>query len=420
MNATTDRLLVDFLREGPDTGPRGGLERAIAATHRVGQRPGWATTERWSSMDIVMQRTPSSRPFLLLVTIGVLIALLTTAVLLAGSRREVPEPFGVARNGVVVYGADGDLLVADALGSAPRVLVAGPIVEGGAAFSRQGDRLAYVRQEADGLDLVVARADASDPRVVVDGFDGFGGLSWSPDGTKILLGMSDRGIPQVAIVEADGSGSRLLDGGRPAEYAAWRPDGRQIAFRSQPGDGTSIVYLADADGSNIRRLDLLDATIPVGSYGDIHWSPDGTRFTYMSESFALNDPGVRIHVVDVDADGGVVDHAMRFVPGSSDEGGPAWAPDGQHVAFNLVKEGQRQIAITEPVDGAPVRLVGPTIPSAMGGLGHAWSPDGRTLLVAVWPRAGGEASWSVDVDSGVATELEGPVIDLPAWQRLAP
>lgn len=371
-------------------------------------------------MDIVMQRTPSSRPFVLLATIAVLIALLAGAALLAGSQNRLPEPFGLARNGVVVYGADGDLLVADDLGTAPRVLVSGPIAEGSAAFSQQGDRLAYVLQGAAGLDLIVARADGTDPRVLVAGFDGFGGVSWSPDGKQIVLASTEGGASQLVIVNADGSGSQVVEGAGLAAYPAWRPGGRQIAFRSQQKDGTSAVFLADADGSNVRRLDLLDATTADGSYGDLRWSPDGTRLTYMSESFALDDPGVRIHVVDVDAEGGVVDHPMRFVPGSSDEGGPAWSPESTHLAFNLVQNGQRQIAVTEPVDGAPVRLIGPIIPSAMGGLGHAWSPDGRTLLVAVWPRAGGEASWSVDVETGAGTELEGPVIDMPAWQRLAP
>src|SRR5262245_11739765 len=170
MNATTDRQLADFLREGPDTGPREGMERAIAATHRIGQRPGWATTERWSRMDIVMARTPNSRPFLVLATVALLIVLVASAALLAGSQPRLPDPFGLARNGAVAFWADGDLLVADALGAAPRVLVAGPIVEGSAAFSRQGDRLAYVRERSDGLDLIVARPDGTDPRVLMAGF----------------------------------------------------------------------------------------------------------------------------------------------------------------------------------------------------------------------------------------------------------
>ena len=420
MNATTDRQLADFLREGPDVGPREGLERALAATHRIGQRPGWATSERWSSMDIVMARTPNSRPFLLLTTIALLIVLLAAAALLAGSQQRLPDPFGLAKNGVVVYPAAGDLLVADTLGAAPRVLVSGPIVEGSGAFSLQGDRLSYVREGSGGLDLVVARPDGSDPRVLMAGFRGFGDASWSPDGTRILLGFSDNGFRKLAIVNADGSGSQVLEGIVPADYASWRPDGRQMAFRGQASDGTPGIYLADADGANIRRLDLPGQLPSVGSYGALRWSPDGTQFTYMADSSDIAGLDWQIHVVDVDADGGVVDHPLQFVPGSTDEVLPAWSPDGSHIAFNVVHDGQRQIAITEPVDGAQARLIGPTIPSAMGGLGHAWSPDGRTLLVAVWPRVGEPVSWSVDVDTGVATALEGPVIDLPAWQRLAP
>jgi Tol biopolymer transport system component len=423
MTASTDRLLVDFLREGPETGPREGLERALAATHRVGQRPGWATIERWSLMDIVMTRTPNSRPVLLLATVGLLMVLLATAVLWAGAQPPpVPEPFGLAKNGVVAYVAEGDLLVADRLGMTPRVLVPGPIVEGSSAFSRQGDRLAYVREGTGGQDLIVARSDGSDPRVLMAGFQGFGGASWSPDGTRILLGFTDFGMRKLAIVMADGSGSRVLEGTGPAEFASWRPDGGQMTFRSHGGDLTqaSGVYLADADGTNIRRLDLIDPTASLGDYGAIRWSPDGTRFTYMALSPGSDDIDWQIHVVDVDADGGVVDHPMRFVPGSTREVLPAWAPDGRRIAINVDHDGQRQIAITEPVDGAPVTLVGPAIPSALGGLGHSWSPDGRTLLVAVWPRVGEPSSWSVDVETGAATALEGPVIDLPAWQRLAP
>ena len=40
MNESMDRVLADWLREGPESGPREGLERALAATRRVGQKPG--------------------------------------------------------------------------------------------------------------------------------------------------------------------------------------------------------------------------------------------------------------------------------------------------------------------------------------------------------------------------------------------
>ena len=45
MNESMDRVLADWLNEGPENGPREGLERTLAATRRVGQRPGWTFPE---------------------------------------------------------------------------------------------------------------------------------------------------------------------------------------------------------------------------------------------------------------------------------------------------------------------------------------------------------------------------------------
>ena len=47
MNQTPDRLLVDWLTDGPDQGPRHGLERTLAATRRTNQRPGWTFASTW-------------------------------------------------------------------------------------------------------------------------------------------------------------------------------------------------------------------------------------------------------------------------------------------------------------------------------------------------------------------------------------
>ena len=139
---------------------------------------------------------------------------------------------------------------------------------------------------------------------------------------------------------------------------------------------------------------------------------------YMANSAAIDDLGWQVHIVDVDADGGVLDHPMRFVPGSTAEMLPTWSPDGSRIAFIVDLNGQRQVAIADPVDGGPVALVGPSIAQTAGGLGRDWSPDGQTLLISVWPRSGDPTSWSVDVATGATTALPG-VIDVPSWQRRA-
>src|SRR2546422_5263788 len=52
----------------------------------------------------------------------------------------------------------------------------------------------------------------------------------------------------------------------------WSPDGTRIAFESGREDGTSDVYLMNADGSNRVQLTR-------GSTGNLlpAWSPDGAR-----------------------------------------------------------------------------------------------------------------------------------------------
>ena len=93
MNESMDRVLADWLREGPESGPREGLERALAATRRVGQKPGWAFLERWLPMQLTMARTPSLRPILAVVMLALLIVALWSGPqrrgCLCGGRRPV-------------------------------------------------------------------------------------------------------------------------------------------------------------------------------------------------------------------------------------------------------------------------------------------------------------------------------------------
>ena len=104
-------------------------------------------------------------------------------------------------------------------------------------------------------------------------------IRWSPDGSEVIIGFRQNGYPRLAIARTDGSGSRTLDLGTPADLASWRPNGRQLVFRGQPGDGTqaAAVYLADADGSNARRLDIGGSTTSVRDFDGLAWSPDGQR-----------------------------------------------------------------------------------------------------------------------------------------------
>ena len=422
MNESMDRALNSWLQEGPEQGPREALERALAASRRTSQRPGWTFSERWLPMQLTLARTPSLRPTLYLALVALLIAALAAAAVLVGSVNRLPEPFGLARNGAVAFERDGDLLIADELDGTTRTLIGGPETDSSPLFSRQGNQLAFVREvDGGGIQLMSVRPDGSDARVLgsFPGESVNAGVSWSPDGSALLMTFTETDHTgfRVAIVDADGSESRELALGMAADWASWRPDGGHIAFRGQLEDGTSAAFIADADGTKVRRLPI-DTTNLVDFEG-LSWTPDGTRLSFMSAgSLAGTTMRWQIGIATIDGEGTLTDlEWLRLDPLSDGELYPTWSPDGSQFAFILEKGGRRQIAITPATASGPVRPVGPDA-SDLEALVPTWSPDGQTLAVAVFPTSGDPSYWSIDVASGAATELQSSKAD--TWQRLAP
>ena len=415
MNEPMDRVLADWLDEGPENGPRDGLDRVLAATRRVRQRPGWTLPERWIPMQLTMARTPQ-RPIVAFVMLALMIvALVATTLLIGSQQRERPAP--LFRNGAIVYEQGGDLFLADQLGGTPRALVAGPEADSDPLFSPGGDRIAFVR-ETGGASVMTVRTDGTDVRELAQIPSSVGlQLDWAPDGGAILAssdGTYGPSLNGVILIESDGSGSRMIDTGMDggSGRGAWRPDGRHIAVLGAEGAGV-VALIADADGTNVRRLPI-DGLMKT--HAGVAWSPDGTRL-------ALGEaPASTITVVDIDADGDVIaSHELPFDPEIGVEPGPSWSPDGTLLAV-MLKSGRVGIVAS---DGSGYRIVGPAV-TDLGDSGFAWSPDGRSVvitgavlqedpdtLINSWTAR----TWSVDVATGEQIEVQTPV---DSWQRLAP
>lgn len=417
MNDPFDLTLADWMRDGPERGPQEGLDRALAATRRASQRPGWTFLERWLPVDMILSRTPSARPFLILVAVA-LLALALIAVALVGAPRPtpLPAPFGPARDGLIAFERDGDLFLADALDQPARLLVGGATDDRAPTFSRQGDAIAFQRVDpAGGIHLMRVAINGQDVRELAGPFPSVAAVAWSPDGQQLLVTYGDD-QPRVAVVAADGSGRRELAFDGAADYASWRPDGRTIAFRGTSADEIGPeVFLAAADGTDVRSLQLADFA-DADEYFGLTWSPDGTRLAYSH----YGDLGFQVDTADIDPTGSVTGvHDPRYIPGSTSEMLPQWSPDSRSLAFIADLGGQRQVAIA-PADGsAPARFVGPQTTPQQAGFGFDWSPDGRTLLISMWPREGDQKLWSIDVASGDATQQTGVSLDVPSWQRVA-
>ena len=207
--------------------------------------------------------------------------------------------------------------------------------------------------------------------------------SWSPDGRLIAYRSEPHEHPQLWVMNADGSQPHRLtrDGGFPD----WSPDGLTIAYAPGGGSsGRSWIAVMNADGSEPGR-------VPHTDYGEYpSWSPDGTRIAFNSN---LSGEAL-MSIADVEG--------PRLVDLSSvGEGGQvAWSPDGRSLLFASHRDrpdNSRDIYVMRP-DGSGVRRL-----THAGAETPAWSPDGSHIVFT----AGGLFVMRADGSCIQALPLEG-------------
>jgi Tol biopolymer transport system component len=419
-----ERHLPDLLSElsdGPMPDYRDDIVRRAA---QVRQRPAWTFPERWLPMAIVTRRTVAPNvPWRLIAVAALLLVLAVAALALnAGVQRRVPPPFGAAVNGQFAYQSGDDILVRESIDGPDRILVGGAGIDAAPIWSRQGDRLLFVRDLGTPNEtLMIASSAGGDVRRISDPIAGLTALAWSPSGTMIAASSEPGGLPVVTIVQADGSGSKQLDLGMPATFVFWRPGTTdQLLFRGEGVDGRGL-YLVNSDGSGLHRLDIAGGGLDGGQYDflDPAWSNDGLRLAFHQLDPVPASPdgnGFRIHVVDVDRSGNVSRaHSLEYSAESDDELQAHWTPLDDGIVFQR-REGTVDTLHVGTPDGNPTRDL--TGQSTGGGVRFEVSPDGR-FVVALYVAEG--TLWRDDLTSGTATRIETTNLrEFPSWQRLAP
>jgi Tol biopolymer transport system component len=163
----------------------------------------------------------------------------------------------------------------------------------------------------------------------------------------------------VWIVNADGTDLKQLTHSPWHEFdPSFSPDGRLIAYRSEPKDSPEL-WVMNADGSGQHQLTA------DGGFPD--WSPDGSLIAYAPGGGPSGRSGIAI--MNPDGSG------QRLLPATDYGEQPSWSPDGKRIAFSNNLSGHGLMYIVE-ADGS--RLVG----LSTVGQGHevAWSPDGQSIL----------------------------------------
>jgi Tol biopolymer transport system component len=198
-------------------------------------------------------------------------------------------------------------------------------------------------------------------------------------------------------------GVETPEGQTPAEVGS-----EQLVFDSTRGGVYRDLYIINSDGFDLSRLTRGEADSFAGPF-----SPDGTRIVYTAFGLTTSD----IMVIDADPLAGTGDGSPVNLTNTpdTDEGFPAWAPDGTKIAFTTRRDGNNEIYLMD-ADGANlIRLTD----NPADDFAPAWSPDGAQIaFVSDRDREAGIYDlYIMNADgSGVTRLTDDKAIDYtPAW-----
>ena len=186
----------------------------------------------------------------------------------------------------------------------------------------------------------------------------------SPSGKRAVF--EARGDIFTVPVEHGDARNLTASSGTADREPIWSPDGTQVAWFSDAGDGYRL-FIGSQDGLDAPRA--LDIGVSKMAW-EATWSPDGRHIAFV-------DDDVRVRVVDLDAEAvTTVDAAGNNLERGSM--GPTWSPDSKHLAFaKSFGNGLRRIVVWT-VGASQSRPITDGLADAFS---PAWDRDGKYLYL---------------------------------------
>ncbi len=194
-------------------------------------------------------------------------------------------------------------------------------------------------------------------------------FAWSPDGTKAVFVVTDivNKSEKLFIADADGSNIKQLANDANESFLgalAWSHDGKQIAFSGRN------LWIISSNGTSLKQL---------GACWGSTWSPDDLKLLCMS-SEEVDDQYIN-HLYLINADSGNKTEIIKSI----EVGELSWSPDGGSILFVSIIERHNLGIFVSDSQGRNVKLIyeenNPLEKATLKAV--SWSPDGNKIAFTV-------------------------------------
>ncbi|MEO7209276.1 MAG: Tol-Pal system beta propeller repeat protein TolB [Steroidobacteraceae bacterium] len=248
--------------------------------------------------------------------------------------------------------------------------------------------------------LIVADADGENPRVVMQSREPLMSPSWSPDGSNLAYVSFEQRLPTVYVQTLKTGVRRVVSAHAGVNQApSWSPDGRKLALVLSTRDGNLDIYILDLTSQQLTRI-----TDDPGIDTEPQWSKDGQSLYFTSDRAG----GPQIYKVGVRPG----DKPRRLTFQGSYNARPRISPDESQLAFVTQENGDYRIATMDLRGRGDVQV----LTKGHFDVSPSYAPNGAVLIYASRDKGRGVLAL-VSADGRVQQRLvssEGELQE-PAW-----